>query len=648
METGQQLGPFVIEKPLGSGNMGAVYRARYTKTGARVALKVVAPGLSDNAQSLARFQREAAILKQLKHPNIVKFYAAGHYRRTPFYAMEYVEGESLDHVMQRRGRLTWEEVVALGRQLCGALQHAHENGIIHRDLKPSNLMVLADGTVKLTDFGIAKDMDVTQLTQANCTVGTASYMSPEQCRGDRDLTPKSDLYSLGVLFYELLTGRKPFLAETPMEMFLQHLHGTFERPSRLVLDTPVWLDTLICQLLEKKPEHRPRDAAMVNQVLGEVAEKVAALQSASVDAVRARAIDRPRGAAKADDTDKEAARTLRQAVTGKKLRRKRKPLYTQVWLQAVLVLGLLGGFGGALYFIFKRPAPETLLQRIRDRLSSDDENRWDSADSMRDLTHFLVWYPKDPAADTVRAWSDQRELATVEAQLHNRIDGKINNQPENRAEELAFAAIRLEKEGDLEEGRKRWQELAALKEAPNALVLLGQERAQELQEAQEREPQLLQALPRVREGVANPRTDAERLAVEALRYEQFGDFAAARSRWKELKSKGAQARPPKRPPEPARARWPQLKQEYEQKLDQWQWGLLATAKVRELEKKVPDSPEARRKELIAEKLKEARDLIEKEHPRDARLICREIVALYPGDAYPELAKLVEQARTMFR
>jgi serine/threonine-protein kinase len=646
MEKGKQLGPFVIDKPLGSGAMGTVYRAVYTKTGARVALKAIAPGLSDNTLSLARFEREAAILKQLQHPNIVKFYGAGRSHGTPFYAMEYVEGESLDRAMQRRGRLTWEEVVALGRQLCSALQHAHEHGIIHRDLKPSNLMVLPDGSVKLTDFGIAKDMDVTQLTAANCTVGTASYMSPEQCRGERDLTPKSDLYSLGVLFYELLTGRKPFLAETPMEMFLLHINGTFERPSRLVLDTPVWLDTLICQLLEKKPEHRPRDAAMVSQVLGEVAEKVAALQSAGVDAVRARAIDRPRGAAKADETDKEAARTLRQAVTGKKLRRKRKPLYLQAWLQGVLLLGLLAGFGGALYFIFKRPGPDTLVERIRDRLSSDDENRWDATD--QDMTHFLRWYPKDPTADTVRAWSNQRELATVEAQLHNRIDAKFHNQPDDKAEEVAFAAIRFEKEGDLEEAGKRWQELAAMKEAPHALMLLGQERARELQEVQEREPQLLQALPQVREGIARPRTDAERLAVDALRYEQFGDFAAARSCWKKLKSKDAQARPPKRPPEPAQARWPQLKQEYEQKLDQWQWGLLATAKARDLEKKVPDSPEARRKELIADKLKEAKDLIEKEHPRDARLICREIVALYPGDAYPELAKLVDQARTMFR
>src|SRR5205823_8359342 len=197
----------------------------------------------------------------------------------------------LDQVMQRRGRLTWEEVVTFGQPLCQALQHAHQRGIVHRDLKPSNIMVLPDGTPKLTDFGIAKDLDVTALTSANCTVGTAAYMSPEQCRGERDITHKSDLYSLGVMFYELMTGRKPFIADNAMEMFLLHVQGTFERPSRLVLDIPIWLDTIICQLLDKKPEHRPFDAAALTDALNRVLEKVTAQQIEGISAVKARRIE---------------------------------------------------------------------------------------------------------------------------------------------------------------------------------------------------------------------------------------------------------------------------------------------------------------------------------------------------------------------
>src|SRR5262249_45833696 len=146
----------------------------------------------------------------------------------------------------------------------------------------------SDGKIKLTDFGIAKDLDETQLTATHCTVGTASYMSPEQCKGERNLSHKSDLYSLGVVLYELVTGRKPFEAENTMDMFWKHVQSEVERPSRLVLDIPVWLDTLICQLLEKKPEHRPFDAALVAEALNQVTEKVSAQQSAGADAARTR------------------------------------------------------------------------------------------------------------------------------------------------------------------------------------------------------------------------------------------------------------------------------------------------------------------------------------------------------------------------
>src|SRR5262249_5998404 len=165
MLVGQRLGPFEIEKEVGSGAMGAVYRGRYVgeatavlKPGQALAIKVIAPGLDASETAVARFTREMAVLRQLRHPNILRYVGSGksHNNRIRYYAMEYIEGESLDRVLARRGRFTWEELVELGKQLCAALQHAHDQGIIHRDLKPSNLMILADGTLKLTDFGIAK------------------------------------------------------------------------------------------------------------------------------------------------------------------------------------------------------------------------------------------------------------------------------------------------------------------------------------------------------------------------------------------------------------------------------------------------------------------------------------------------------------
>src|SRR5205823_4921748 len=210
--------------------------------------------------------------------------ATGQYRKTPFIAMEFIDGEALDRILARRGRLSWEEVVAYAKQLCEALQYAHERGIIHRDLKPSNLMITRDGTLKLADFGIAKDMDVTALTGHNSTIGTAAYMSPEQCKGDKNLTNKSDLYSLGIVFYELLTGKKPFYAETTVDMFLKHVNEPPPRIGKQVNELPPKLEMLILQLLEKDKEDRPIDAAWVARMLAEIEDDAFARKSAGLDA----------------------------------------------------------------------------------------------------------------------------------------------------------------------------------------------------------------------------------------------------------------------------------------------------------------------------------------------------------------------------
>src|SRR5262249_52371324 len=156
----------------------------------------------------------------------------------------------------------------------------------------------------------------------NCTVGTAAYMSPEQCQGERYITPKADLYSLGIMFYQLLTGRLPFKATTTLDMFMAHVEGKFERPSRLVLDIPIWLDTLVCQLLEKKPDKRPRDAAIVAEALNRVQEKVLAQRSAGVDLVSGHVAERPRPNVRPDSSDREAALLIKEAVTKKKIKRK--------------------------------------------------------------------------------------------------------------------------------------------------------------------------------------------------------------------------------------------------------------------------------------------------------------------------------------
>lgn len=409
MLIGQKIGPFKVEKELGSGAMGTVYRATFSKEDGRVrrvAIKVIAPGLGDNERIQARFEREAAILKQLKHPNIVRLLATGKFQGRPFYAMEYIEGYALDHQLATKGRLHWEKMIELGKQICASLQHAHDHGIIHRDLKPSNLMMDPNGVVKLTDFGIAKDNDMSGLTSANSTVGTAAYMSPEQCRGERDLTPKSDLYALGIVFYELLTGRKPFSAENAMDMFIQHVSGTFERPARLVMDIPPWLDTLVCQLMEKKPEHRPADARTVSQALDEVRQRVESHKSLGVELAG-------KVARKGVGVDKQLAEEI---VAGKRIKKKKEKARSELRKQLLAAAGIslmLIAIAFALIYALKGPSAQSLyntaLQRIEkfdSSLSQDSPNyyevfqNWEEAKA--DLEKLRGKYPESPEAQQAK------------------------------------------------------------------------------------------------------------------------------------------------------------------------------------------------------------------------------------------------------
>jgi serine/threonine-protein kinase len=463
MLVGQNLGPFAIDKELGTGAMGAVYRGRYVKTGQIVAVKVMAPGIgTTNPNANARFEREAAILKQFNHPNIVRLFGIGKSHGTRYYAMEYIEGESLDRVMSRRGRISWEEVIGLGQQLCAALQHAHEQGVVHRDLKPSNLMILKDGTLKLTDFGIAKDLDVTRLTSANCTVGTAAYMSPEQCRGDPNLTHKSDLYSLGVVFYELIAGRKPFEAENAMDMFMKHVQGTYVRPSRLVLEMPPWLDTLICQLLEKEPEQRPLDAATVYTWLGKIQEKVESQQSAGVDAAKMRVIDRPPGSKPVDETDREMARTL---LTGKgrKRRRKRELFYQKGWFVIAGLIALFGALAFTLFLLFGPEPPEKLYERAAMLMnSSDHEDHQKAADGP--IKQFLGRFPEQSGdqADKMRRWAEDVPIEKCEDLIALYVKKKgaaFKFEAQSETEAQAFKAVDEEEEGKLAEARARWKDI---------------------------------------------------------------------------------------------------------------------------------------------------------------------------------------------
>ncbi len=257
---------YLIERTLGRGGMATVYLARDRALERDVALKVLAEHFRADEALRHRFLREARVVAKLLHPNVVRIYDVGEDERGPFIVMEYVEGETLADELHRRGRLPASEVVSIGLQLCSALEAAHSERLVHRDLKPQNVLRGEGGQVKLVDFGIARSLTGTSHTELGTVLGTAAYLAPEQARGE-PVTAAADIYSLGVVLYELLTSRTPFGGKSLSEVVLNREQGTIEPPSALVPDVPPRLEAVVMHCLALRPEDRPDSAAAVAREL---------------------------------------------------------------------------------------------------------------------------------------------------------------------------------------------------------------------------------------------------------------------------------------------------------------------------------------------------------------------------------------------
>ncbi len=264
---GEKLGSYRIVSVLGSGTIGVVYRGTDEKRGSPAAIKVLRGEIALEGKAQKRFEREAEILQQFRHPNIVRFLGWGKSRGTWYIATELIEGAGLKKILEERGSIPWSEVVNLSIQVCDALHHVHERGVVHRNFKPQKLLVSPDGRVKLVGFGIARDLNASSLSATGRTLGTPAYMAPEQIRGTPAISHKTDLYALGVVLYQLLTGQLPYQADSPVTMMHNHLNEPVPRPSAKVQEIPRVLDDLVVQLMAKSPADRPWDAAAVESAL---------------------------------------------------------------------------------------------------------------------------------------------------------------------------------------------------------------------------------------------------------------------------------------------------------------------------------------------------------------------------------------------
>src|SRR4051794_28646861 len=251
-------GRYRIVRKLGTGGMANVYLAEDEVLGRRVAIKILNDRHAGDDQFVERFRREAKNAASLSHPNIVSIYDRGDAEGTYYIAMEYLDGRSLKELIISRGPAPVNVSIEYARQILSALRFAHRHGIVHRDIKPHNVLVDAEGRVKVTDFGIAR-AGTSQMTEAGSIVGTAQYLSPEQARGS-GVDQRSDLYSLGIVLYELVTGTVPFNGDTPVEIAMKHLSQTPDPPSERRPDVPRDLDLIVMRALAKDPDDRYQSA----------------------------------------------------------------------------------------------------------------------------------------------------------------------------------------------------------------------------------------------------------------------------------------------------------------------------------------------------------------------------------------------------
>lgn len=445
---GEQIGKWTITRKISQGGMADVFLAESSAHSNgkpdRSAIKLLRiDDLEQSETLMERFHREADILRALKHEHIVELYESGEFRGRPYLIMEYVDGLSLDKVIEQRGKLTWEEVVVIGQMVASALKFAHRQEVIHRDLKPANLLASWERHVKLTDFGIARILHENRLTKENAIIGTASYVSPEQAAG-KQATRKSDIYALGVILYELLTGRLPFEANNVAEMLHKHRYAQFEAPSRLVENIPHDFDQLIGALLEKDPDKRPANALAVEDALNKLKRKFDRQKQYTPKPVSSATKVMELADAPSDD---EIDR-LREKI------RRDRPAFPV--LQALVLIGALLGVGAMWYWLRQPPSAESLKSSIHQCLQDND---WNAAQSKYD--QLLKYHPEalaNDARDELKA-----RISSIKTYTQARIAaGPFTfTPPSSEAERFYRRGVLAYYNGQTEEARIIWRNLIA-------------------------------------------------------------------------------------------------------------------------------------------------------------------------------------------
>jgi len=321
----------ILEK-LGGGGMAIVYKGRDTYLNRYVTVKVLRPEFTSDEDFISRFRREAQAVASLSHPNIVNIHDVGQEEGVHYLVMEYVRGDNLKAIIKKKGRLFPAEAVRIAVQVCEALEHAHQNNIVHRDVKPHNILITHDGRAKLTDFGIAMEATSGTITRSDTIVGSVHYLSPEQVRGET-ATARSDIYAVGILLYEMLTGKQPYSGDTPIAVAMKHIQETPPPVDEVNPDVPPELAAVVMRAMEKRPEQRYGSA-------GELARH---LELALEDTGQATVVI-PTGA-----LDREGITGADEEEIGVSSKKKNVPPVPRAWTVIAVLVLLAGLLAGGIY-----------------------------------------------------------------------------------------------------------------------------------------------------------------------------------------------------------------------------------------------------------------------------------------------------------
>jgi serine/threonine-protein kinase len=342
-------GRYRIVKRLGAGGMANVYLAEDQELGRRVAIKILNDRHANDEQFVERFRREASNAAGLSHPNIVSIYDRGEAEGTYYIAMEHLDGRTLKELIQARGPAPPRIAIDYTRQILGALRFAHRHGIVHRDIKPHNVLVDGDNRLKVTDFGIAR-AGASQMTEAGSIMGTAQYLSPEQARGG-PVDQRSDLYSVGVLLYELLTGTLPFTGDAPVEIAMKHLSEKPVPPSAIRPEVPRDLDLVVTRALAKDPDERYQTAEELDADLERVGRGLGVSPETedAATAILARPNSMPTTISRAPTTVRPPGAQPSVYYDYEDRARRRRPVWPWIFVSLLILLAV-----GAGYYVYQQ------------------------------------------------------------------------------------------------------------------------------------------------------------------------------------------------------------------------------------------------------------------------------------------------------